>query len=103
MTGKQSSPRTKACCGEKCSKANCRRINCRHPDPARRAGWQRPGRHVTNREGTGSQEEAGRVDAPSRLGAPNPPEIPRVSTWRAAPSDDGQLRFRGETRTSSRC
>lgn len=110
MTSNQSSPRTKACWGREQLQPEMLKgelqedqVNCRHPDPARRAGWQRPGRHVTHREGTGSQEEAGRVYTPSRRGAPNPPEIPRVSTWPAAPSDDGQLRFRGETRTSSRC
>lgn len=79
------------------------KVNYHHPDPARQAGWQKPGRHVTNQVGTGSQKEVGCVYTPSRRGGPDPHETPGSQPGGPRPSDDGQLWFRGEARTSSRC
>lgn len=60
-------------------------VNHRHLDPARQAGWQKPGRCVSSQVGTGSQDEARCVYTPSHPGKPDPHEIPGVSIWPAVP------------------
>lgn len=78
------------------------KVNYHHPDPARQAGWQKPGRHVTNQVRTGSQKEVGCVYTPSSRGGPDPHETPRVTTWRAAPLRrwSAVVQVRGENKQS---
>lgn len=76
-------------------------VNYRHPDPARRAGRQKPGRYVTSQVSTESQDKVGCIYTPSHPGSPYPHETLGVSTCPAASLPCWW--FRGEARTRSRC
>lgn len=49
----------------------------RYQDPARQAGWQKPGRHVTSQVGTGSQNEVVCVYNPFPPCRHRPPQNPK--------------------------